>query len=178
MISDFDETPKDPTLVKYQTIMASDLRRLLKLIYQLSEIITWAMMTDDYFGRTLELDKAKRRKVVERVLSTWSKLSTLRMRVNAPMLQADHLDLWEVLDDLRLYASSTHEAFLPVVADHCCQIPLVEELDVTVIYNATDYFCIFEKLLREDVEALEELLAEIVSQTHRPTGLQKIAALG
>ena len=158
------ERPKDPILAKYQANMLCDLRRLLRLIYHLSETLTKAMMDEDYFDRLLALDDEKKREVIRISLSVWCRLSTLRMRVEAPLLQADHLDVWELLDDLRDYACSTHTAFFPVVTDNPYNDPLPESLDKRIVYNATEYFAIFDSLLREDVGVLEDLLSQIVPQ--------------
>lgn len=95
-IDDF-ERPKDPILAKYQASMLSDLRRLLRLIYHLSEIITKAMMSEDYFDRLLNLDDETKREVIRTALSVWCRLSNLRMRVEEPLLQADHLDVLSLI---------------------------------------------------------------------------------
>ena len=86
------------------------------------------------------------------------------MRVEEPLLQADHLDLWELLADLRDYACSTHTAFFPVVTDSPYDEPLPESLDKRIVYNATECFAIFDSLLREDVEILEDLLSEMLPE--------------
>ncbi len=86
------------------------------------------------------------------------------MRVEAPLLQADHLDVWELLADLRDYACSTHTAFFPVVTDSPYDEPLPERLDKRIVYNATECFAIFDSLLREDVEILEDLLSEMLPE--------------
>lgn len=174
-ISEYDETPKNPILAECQKLMKSDLRRLLKEVYRLSGIITNAMMEDNYIDRLLNSDSAIKLAVVERALSAWSKLTTLRMRVDAPLLQADHLDIWELLDDLRDYARSTHEAFFRVVFDDPYNVPLVEEMDERTIYNSTDFFGIFEELLSEDINGLEELLTEIIVPVDKPVAQKKPA---
>jgi hypothetical protein len=162
MITEYDEIPM---LTWYQGLMKADLRRLLKQIYRLSEIITQAMITENYFDRLLKTNKMTRKRIIERALSAWSKLTTLRLRVDAPLHQADHFDLWELLDDLREYAWSTHEAFFPVIAENPYRVPLPEKMDKRVVYNATEYFDFFERLLRNDVDTLDRLLNRLLSQT-------------
>jgi hypothetical protein len=173
MITEYDETPKDAMLIRYQGLMKSDLRRLLTQIYRLSEIISHAMITENYYEKLPESDKSTGRTMVECALSAWSKLSTLRMRVDAPLQQADHLDIWELLNDLREYAHSTFMAFLPVVGENPYNAPLPEEMDKRVVYNATEYFDIYERLLREDVEVIDRLLRRIVSPVDTPIALKK-----
>ncbi len=74
MIIDGFERPKNPILEKYQANMLCDLRRLLRLIYHLFEIITKAMMSENYFDRLLELDDEKKREVIRIALSVWCRL--------------------------------------------------------------------------------------------------------
>lgn len=83
------------------------------------------------------------------------------------------MDLWELLDDLRDYACSTHTAFFPEVFDHPYNVPVVEEMDKRVVYTATEYFGIFEALLREDVEIIDLLLNRILAQTGTPITSRK-----
>jgi len=164
-----DEAPINPIYKEYKNKMASDMNRLLKSIYRLSEVITKAIMTEGYFDSILSANSRTSRKLIERSFSAWSKLDTIRAISGNPIEQADHLSPDDLLDELRRYACSTHEDLMYVVVDSSLGGLLVDDLPKQLVYSCTDFFEIIESLLREDVAALEGLLSKIVPWTDEPT---------
>jgi hypothetical protein len=158
-----DEAPINPIYKEYKKKMASDMNRLLKSIYRLSGFITKAIMTEGYFDGILSANSRTTRKLIERSLSAWSKLDTIRAISGNPVEQAKYLIPDDLLDELRRYASSTHEALMYVVVDSSLGGLLVDDLPVQFVYTGTDFFEIIDSLLRDDVERLETMLGKIVT---------------
>jgi hypothetical protein len=168
-----DEAPINPIYKEYKNKMASDMNRLLKSIYRLSEVITKAIMTEGYFDSILSANSRTSRKLIERSFSAWSKLDTIRAISRNPIEHANYLSPDDLLDELRTYACSTDEALMYVVVDSSLGGLLIDDLPKQLVYSCTDFFEIIESLLREDVAALEGLLSKIVPWTDEPTPHRK-----
>ncbi len=164
-----DEARINPVYREYKKKMASDLNRLLKTIYRLSEVLTKAIMTEGYFDGILGVSRQTERELIEQSSSAWSKLDTIRAISGEPVRHTDHLSPDNLLDELRRYACSTHEAIIYVVVDSSLGGLLVDDLPQQLVYACTDYFVIIDSLLRENVRALEELLMTIVAWVDEPT---------
>jgi hypothetical protein len=176
-MEDFDdEAPINPVYKKLKKKMASDLNRLLKTIYRLSEVLTKAIMTEGYFDGILDVNSRTKRKLIERSLSAWSKLDTIRAISGNPVEHTDHLSPDNLLDELRRYACSTHEDLMYVVVDSSICGLLADDLPEQLVYACTDFFEIIDSLLREDVRALEELLIKIVPWADEATPQRKVAS--
>ena len=157
-----DEAPINPTYKKLKKQMASDLNRLLKTIYRLSEVLTKAIMTEGYFCRILDVNSRTKRKLIERSLSAWSKLDTVRAISGNAVTHSNYLSPDDLIDELRRYACSTHEDLMYVVVDSSLSKLLADHLPEQFVYNCRDFFEIIDSLLRADVETLEGLLGQIV----------------
>lgn len=176
-MEDFDdEAPINPVYKKLKKKMASDLNRLLKTVYRLSEVLTKAIMTEGYFDGILDVNSRTKRKLIERSLSAWSKLDTIRAISGNPVEHTDYLSPDNLLDELRRYACSTHEALMYEVVDSSICGLLADDLPEQLVYACTDFFEIIDSLLREDVRALEELLIKIVPWADEATPQRKVAS--
>ena len=158
-----DEAPVNPVFKKLKKKMASDLNRLLKTIYRLSEVITKAIMTEGYGHGILDMNSRTKRKLMERSLSAWSKLDTIRAISGNPTEHTLYMSPDDLLDELRRYACSTHEDLMYVVVDTSICTLLADDLPKQFVYNCEDFFEIIDSLLREDVAELESMLGKIVT---------------
>lgn len=163
-----DEAPIHPVLKKFKKKMASDLNRLLKTIYHLSEVLTKAIMTVGYGNGILDANSRTKRKLIEGSLSAWSKLDTIRAMSGNPTEHTFYMSPDDLLDELRRYACSTHEALMYVVVDSSICGLLADDFSEQFVYNCRDFFEIIDSLLREDVAALGGLLSKIVPWADEP----------
>lgn len=163
-----DETPIHPAIKKLKKKMASDLNRLLKTIYRLSEVLTKAIMTEGYGHGILDVNSRTKRKLIERSLSAWSKLDTIRAISGNCTEHTLYMSPDDLINELRRYACSTHESLMYVVVDSSICGLLADDFSEQFVFNCRDFFEIIESLLREDVAALEGLLSKIVPWADEP----------
>lgn len=158
-----DEAPIHPIYKELRKKMASDLNRLLKTIYRLSEVLTKAIMTEGYGEGILDVNSRTERKLIERSLSAWSKLDTIRAISGNPIEYSLYMSLDDLLNELRRYACSTHEALMYVVVDSSICRLLADDLPEQFVFNCRDFFEIIDSLLGGDVGELEIMLGKIVT---------------
>jgi hypothetical protein len=118
------------------------------------------MTTKDIVNKLLESDNEAKRKMVQYVLSAYSKLRILRMRANAPLQEADHLYLWALLHDLREHALSTYMALRGGGPD--TPLPFPDEKPVEIIVNSYEYSDVLKKLIRKDTANIDRLFKKIL----------------